>query len=78
MSEQQRYRLKRSMFIAGIGAGLITLLMVWIGVDIVLHEQAVFSWITADNYIPIIATLTVFSMPFWVLGFLAEQKLRTE
>lgn len=78
MSENQRYKLQRSLFIAGIGAGFFALLLLWIAVDIVLYEQAVFNWITADNYIPIIATITFLSMPFWVLGALAEQKLRTE
>lgn len=75
MSENQRYKLQRTLIISAVVVGVVTLLMLWLAVDIVIWEQHTFTWITHTNYIPVITFLTVLSMPFWVLGSMASKKL---
>lgn len=76
MSERQEYRLKRTLFVSGLVVLAITTTMFLMAVDIVVWEQQIFSWVTHTNYLPLIGSLTLLSMPFWIAGASAEYRLR--
>ena len=76
MSEQQEYRLKRTLFVSGLVVLAITTTMLLLAIDIIVWEQQVFTWISHTNYLWFIGSLTLLSTPFWIAGASAEQKLR--
>lgn len=76
MSEQQEYRLKRTLVVSGLVALAITTTMLLLTIDIVVWEQQIFTWVNHTNYLPFIGSLTLFSMPFWITGIGAEHRLR--
>lgn len=78
LSENQEYRLKRTLVVSGLVVLAITGTMFLMAVDIVLWQQQIFSWVTYTNFLPFIGSLTLLSMPFWVAGASAEYKLRKE
>jgi len=78
MSENQLYRLNRTYWVSALVAIVSTIVLVLLNVDILFWEQQLFSWVTYENYIPIIITVFVLSLPFWVAGAIADIKLTND
>ena len=74
----QEYKLIRSYWIATSAILPITLFLLFLTVDIIFLDTGLFSWVNADNYLPLIWGLAVFSIPFWILGIASERKLKRE
>jgi len=78
MSENQLYRLNRTYWVCALVAIVSTIVLALINVDILFWEQQLFSWITYENYIPIIITIFGLSLPFWIAGAIADIKLTND
>jgi len=78
MSERQRERLTRTYLVCAIVALTITAVMAFISLDVVFWQTPFVSFITYENYLPIIRGLFAVAIPFWVVGIMADIKLTNE
>lgn len=76
MSELQIYRLQRTMAISTVVLVLATSFMFLVSIDIVFWQSWFTSWATAENYLPVIYSVAIFTIPFWVLAIAADRKLK--
>jgi len=76
MSENQIYKLQRTMAISTVVLVLATSFMFLVSVDIVFWQSWFTSWATAENYLPVIYTVAILTLPFWVLAIAADRKLK--
>ena len=78
MSENQIYRLQRTYLVCAIVALVSTTTMAFISLDVLFWQTPFVSWLTYENYLPIIRGLFAVALPFWVVGILADIKLTND
>lgn len=78
MSERQIDKLTRTYLVCVIVALTATSAMAFISLDVVFWQTPFISWITYENYLPVIRGLFAVSLPFWVVGVMADIKLTND
>lgn len=78
MSERQIEKLTRTYLVCVIVALTATVTMAFISLDVVFWQTPFVSFITYENYLPIIRGLFAVSLPFWVVGVMADRKLTND
>ena len=78
MSERQLERLNRTLFVCMMVSLVGALLLAGINVDILFWQTPLIGWITYENYLPIITTIAIVTLPFWVVGAMADVKIRND
>lgn len=75
MSERQIEKLSRTYLVCAIVALTTTAFMAFISLDVLFWQTPFVSWITYENYLPIIQGLFAVALPFWAVGIMADIKL---
>lgn len=75
---EQEYRLLRTYWVSVLVVTVVTLFCFFTAVDVVFWQSWFTAWVTPDNFIPVTYSVAGLSLPFWILGGLAENKLRRE
>jgi len=75
MSERQIEKLSRTYLVCAIVALATTTVMAFISLDVLFWQTPFVSWITYENYLPIIQGLFAVALPFWAVGIMADIKL---
>ena len=75
MSDEQLYRLSRTFWVCAGVTLSVTMFTIVTMVDVLFWESWITAWVTPENFLPVMFTLAGLSVPFWILGGLAERKM---